>query len=115
MDDHHHPVTDVTLGDENVVFKGMEMANFGAVWEASCHCMGSSAIPHIIARRLMPASIESSRQQRDASSSAHPTKGGAEASLPTAHISLNVAGGGELIKLGTGFGSRTDGHDTNFS
>lgn len=68
----------------------MEVANFSA---ASCHCMGSSAVPHIIAHRLMPPSMEPCWQQRDVSSPAHPTERGAEASLPTAHISLNVAWG----------------------
>lgn len=122
LDHHYQSITNVTLDNENVVFKVIKMACFSADREAACHCIDSSAslciIPHTL---MLPLSSNhtGTEGQQERESYLRRREGFYNLSKKRQrnhcliiHISWNTTKGGELFNLGIGFGSRTVSHKT---
>lgn len=119
MDHCDQSITDVTLGNENVIFKGIKRASFSANMEGAHHFIGSSARPCIIACILVvPLSSNRKAAEGPPGEEKLPKRKGFYNLLRQRHsnhcltiyIILNTTEGEELFKLGIGFGSRTDNH-----
>lgn len=120
MGRHSQSITDVTLDNENVVFKGIRRANFHANREAAHHCIGSSASPGVVACiPILPLSPSHTGTRGQQGRESYLRKGEGFCNLSeerqsnhclTIHICLNTTKGEELFKLGIGFGLRTDSH-----
>lgn len=118
MNHHDQSITDVTLDNENVFFKVIKMANSSGNREEVWNCPGPSASPCFLPQTFHLSLSWSQRASRRGKA----TRGGEDFyNLPkeklrnyflTMHISSKTTKGEESLKLGMGFGSRTDSHKT---
>lgn len=74
LDHHDQSIANVTLDNENVVFKVIKMACFSEDREAACHCIDSSASPCVIPHTLMLPLIKPYRHRGSAGESKLPEK-----------------------------------------
>lgn len=116
MDHHNQSITDTNLDNENVFFKVIKIANSSENREAEWKCTGPSASPCFVPHSISP--FLWARHGQRASRRGKATRGGEDFyNLPeerlrnyflTMHISFKTTKGEDSLKLGIGFGSRSD-------